>query len=326
MGKPDALAALDGVLEGADIESSPWEWSDGPEGERMREYRPDYDLLHRLLAIPIEQGHTVKQQSGRLAKALDAYVAHELRRAGFPEAAVFPRARPPRVLAAEFAEVERRIAALEAALEDHEKEAGARLKPASVRQGILGLRKALPGRTDAYVLGRFYPKQVDVAVSDWHRGPDVLVSGKSMLSSFGKNLKTRYEEAIGEAYNLRDRYPLAAMGYAYVVQGDVVGQKGVFGLLSDLLVRLRRPDGPFDATMLLVAEWERDPPGLLSVKDDVAPGLTASRFFENLLDAVIDSTPVPEHNEVRRRKEGEPPGGLPDEDLVVSDERESEAD
>jgi len=81
-------------------------------------------------------------------------------------------------------------------------------------------------------------------------------------------------------------------------------------LLRDLLVRLRRPDGPFDATVLLVAEWADDTLGLSSVEDP-APSLALPRFFEDLLNAVMSHTPVEVYQGVRARKLGEPEGGFP---------------
>lgn len=311
MANADVLSELDHILADADTESSPWaSGRGGGPNHRSRKYEPDFAMLERLLAVPIEQGHAAKQQSGRLAKSLDAYVAYELRRAGFPDSAVFPRARIPRVFPAEFSEVEECLHKLISELTTHEKETGERLKPATVRKELIRLRNALPGSTNAEVLGRFYVKQVDVLVSDWRSGPDVLVSGKSMLSSYRNNLKNRYEEAIGEAYNLRDRYPLAAMGYAYVVRSNIFEEEGAFELLRDLLVRLRRSEGPFDATVLLLADWTSDPLRLIGV-DDPASTLSLSRFFEDLLNAVMDNTPVAVHQEIRLRKEGERLGGMP---------------
>jgi uncharacterized protein YciW len=72
----------------------------------------------------------------------------------------------------------------------------------------------------------------------------------------------------------------------------VLDEGGAFALLRDLLVRLRRPDGPFDATMLLVADWDDETQTLNDVEDP-ADQLAAPRFFANLLDAVMESTPKP---------------------------------
>ena len=175
------------------------------------------------------------------------------------------------------------------------------------------LAHTVPGLSETNVLGRFYTKQVDaVVLSDWLRGPDVLVSGKTQFSSYLNNKNNRYEEAIGEAHNLRDRYPLAAMGFAFLVRTNVF-EGGAFELLRDLLVRLRRPDGPFDATVLLVADWDSATCTLATVEDP-ADALALPRFFEDLLDAVMSYTPVDVHQGIRARKLGEPPGGFPPSD------------
>lgn len=317
--KPDVLAELDHIVAVADTVTSPWHKPERAEHEDEREYIPDRQALHELLAVPIEQGAAQAQQSGRVAKSLDAYVAHELRRAGFPESAVFPRPYQPRVLAPELREVELNVQAVLSALADYEATGNGRLKPTALRSAIVRLARSMPGAADANVLGRFYTKQVDVVVADWRRGPDVLVSGKSQFSSYLNNKNNRYEEAIGEAHNLRDRYPMAAMGYAYIVRDNVFAG-GAYELLRDLLVRLRRPDGPFDATVLLVAEWDDETLTLARVEDP-APALALPRFFEDLLNAVMTQTPVDVHREIRLRKLGEPPpGGFPpEEESVVSE-------
>ena len=183
-----------------------------------------------------------------------------------------------------------------------------RLRPA-VRQ----IGDALPGSGAANVLGRFYVKQVDVVVSSWERGPDVLVSTKTQFSSYLNNKNNRYEEAVGEITNLRDRHPMAAMGFAFLVRSNLLDEQGAFAYLRDLLVRLRKPDGAFDATMLLVGEWD-DPTLTLSSVEDGSPLLSAAKFFEDLLAAVMRNTPVDLHQEIRRRWQGEPPGGLPPSD------------
>jgi hypothetical protein len=311
--KPDVLAELDHILAAADTESSPWVTAIHPKNGEVRAYAPDYQILHDLLAVPIAQGHATSQQSGRVAKSLDAYVAHELRRAGFHPSAVFPRPGQPRVLSSDMARIERSVHDLLSILADHEQSIGSPLEPKALRNAITRLPSALPGTSNANILGRFYVKQVDVVVSDWRRGPDVLVSGKSQFSSYLNNKNNRYEEAIGEAHNLRDRYPLAAMGYAYIVRNNVFSG-GAFELLRDLLVRLRMPDGPFDATVLLVADWDDDSLRLARVEDP-APALALPRFFEDLLNALMAYTPVDIHEDIRLRKLGEPPpGGMPPEE------------
>jgi hypothetical protein len=307
----EGFEAYDELLAARGLDN-PWKSPDGEDGRRI--YLPDLDLLRDMLAIPVGTGHARKQTSGRVAKAFDAWIAHELRRAGFPEGAVWPRARQPRVLPAELAEFEKQLDKTISLLTTYEATLkasgeGTYLKPTPFRHAVKKLSRMLPGTGAAKILGRFYVKQVDVVVSSWQRGPDVLVSTKTAFSSYLNNIPNRYEEAVGEASNLRDRHPMSAMGFAFLVRTNIYEERGAYAYLRDLLVRLRKPDGPFDATMLLAATWDED-----EIVTDVEGGseeLTPARFFDDLVRAVTTNTPVTVHTDVRLRRDGEPAGGLP---------------
>lgn len=80
-------------------------------------------------------------------------------------------------------------------------------------------RQALPA--EAHVLGSAYSKRADVVVASWAAGIEVLISTKTMLSSYQKNLRNRFEEGYGDAKNLRGRHPLAALGFLYIVGADI---------------------------------------------------------------------------------------------------------
>jgi hypothetical protein len=145
-----------------------------------------------------------------------------------------------------------------------------------------------------------------------------------MFSSYRKNLKNRHEEAVGEVMSLRARHPMAAMGYAYLVRRNVFEEEGAYAILYDILERLRRPGQAFDATMLLVADWDDSATSpTVNHIDQPAEELDAGRFFEDLIEWTCDRSPVKEHVEVRRRRAPEPAGGLPDEaDEDVGDDDE----
>ena len=147
----------------------------------------------------------------------------------------------------------------------------------------------------------------------------MLVSGKTQLSSYLKNKNNRYEEAVGEGKNLRDRHPLASMGFAYLVRSNIYEETGAFEYLRNQLARLRKPDGFFDATMLLVLDWDNKTKALNPIRDPT-PSLTAPRFFSDLVNAVLEYTPVGVHQGIREMKEGEPEGGAPPPDEGVPPE------
>jgi hypothetical protein len=81
----------------AGLQGNPWQL--GP-ATGVATYLPDHDLLKTLIGIPVGEGRG--SESGRLAKAIDAWVAHELRRCGFPPDEVWPRLIKPRVLPREL--------------------------------------------------------------------------------------------------------------------------------------------------------------------------------------------------------------------------------
>src|SRR4051812_19729661 len=156
----DTFSGFDDLLAAASTDASPWH--DG-------NYIPDYDLFRQLLSVPVAHGYASAQQSGRMAKAVDAWIAQELRRAGFPEDAVCPRRRRPRMLPADVAPLERQLDQVMSLLSQAEatqvaKGGPQRLRPIPLRNAITRLQRMLPGGADAHVLGRFYVKQVDVLV------------------------------------------------------------------------------------------------------------------------------------------------------------------
>lgn len=158
---------------------------------------------------------------------------------------------------------------------------------------------------DARVLGRAYEKQVDVCIARWERGPELLISTKAQLSSFGKNLPDRFEEAYGDAGNLRGRYPLAAVGFLFVQRASILTQEPeAFERTIDMMRKLRDTgDGNgYTATALVLAEWD-DPPGsgtAVRIREHEVPEDVASpQFFSALIRQVLTAAPVVHHVAVR---------------------------
>lgn len=300
----DGFTQFDDLLAAHPQADSPW---------HVGQYLPSLDLLRSLLSLPISSGD--KQESGRPAKAFDAWIAHELRRAGFSEDGVWPRARRPRVGVEGNGPLEDAASRLKAQLTEIES-GGNRLKPAKLRNAILSVIRSVPGSSSAYVLGDFYSKQIDVGLSSWKRGPDILISTKTMFSAYGKNLKNRHEEAVGEVLSLRRRHPMATMGYAYLVRQDILSEPNSLATLYDILRRLRRPGETFDATMLIVIDWDdADLERGVTHFEQPAVDLGAARFFTDMVEATLDRTPSREHRAARMRHGAMPVGGLdPEED------------
>jgi hypothetical protein len=263
-------------------------WAHG-RGEAAR-YVPDYDLLGKLLTVPVVSGAT--SESGGFANGIDAWISRELRRSGFSVDEVWPRPTRPRVLPRDVAVL---LEKLPAAQRDE------------LAKRITNMPAVAP--VDARVLGRAYEKQVDVVISRWDRGPEILISTKAQLSSFGKNLPNRFEESYGDAGNLRGRYPLAAVGYFFVQRSTIVkNEPDAFERSIDMIRKLRDigDHNGYTATSLLLVGWEtggdeapvvRAHPEL--VPDDVAP----PQFFTTMIDRVLATTPVTYHVKVRELRE-----------------------
>ena len=70
---------------------------------------------------------------------------------------------------------------------------------------------------EANIYGSHKPKDVDVSVIDPANGPLVMVGVRSQMSSVAKNALTYYEGIIGECISLQDRFPMAVIGYIYLM-------------------------------------------------------------------------------------------------------------
>ena len=263
-------------------------------------FEPDYPTLQRLLGVPLHlQAGT---QSGVPALALDVWLSYEFRRAGFRPDQVWPRPTNPRILPSA-------VAALIASL------------PSDLRSQLtdrLGRSTSLTGVTSssANILGKNYLKQVDVLITDWATGPELLVSTKRMDSSYGKNAPNRVEESYGDAKNLRLRHPLAALGFAFGLRSDILQKEPrTAEWLFDLLAKLGQEDDAYHSTCLVLMEYadaaalpdgqaQPEDPGILEPgpePDDVAPaapqamvGPSIEETVERLPNVMIreDATPA----------------------------------
>lgn len=203
-------------------------------------YRPDYDTLRRLLGVPLYL--RAPSTTGVPALALDVWLSYEFRRAGFDDDAVWPRPSAPRILPGPVASLLKKVTVTER--ETLWKRLSAKTPPA----GAVA--------SSANILGKNYLKQVDVVMSNWAAGPELLVSTKRMDSSFGNNAANRVEESYGDAKNLRLRHPLAALGFVYGLRSNIFEESpDKADWLIDLLQKLGREDDAYHAVSLIVIEY-----------------------------------------------------------------------
>ena len=239
--------------------------------------------------MPITAGAV--SESGSFANGIDAWIAQELRRAGFGPDEVWPRPTRPRVLPRELAVLLERLPATQRA---------------DLARRLTNMAAVAP--VDARVLGRAYEKQVDVVIARWDRGPELLISTKAQLSSFGKNLPNRFEESYGDAGNLRGRYPLAAIGYFFVQRGTVrTTELDAFERSIDMIRKLRDTGDAhgYTATALLLVDWDTaDEPLTVRARPDLVPeDVAPPQFFTTMIDRLLATTPITYHVAVRERRE-----------------------
>jgi hypothetical protein len=282
--KQRAWVLFDRIVEEATVDgeySNPWVLD---ETGTLR-YDPDFATLERLLGVPLLL--RAATTTGVPALALDVWIAYELRRAGFDRNAVWPRATHPRILPAPVAKL---------------LEKGA--LPAKMQVELLA-RLTKKGNvkdvthSSASILGKNYLKQVDVILTDWHTGPEILISTKRMDSSYGKNAPNRIEESYGDAKNLRLRHPMAALGFVFGLRNDVFAKEpATADWLLDLLAKLGREDDAYHTTCAVLIEYDDEgvPPGDSDADDEdraVAAGLEPSPDDADepleVADALVDN-------------------------------------
>jgi hypothetical protein len=215
-------------------------WVKGSDGQLR--FEPDYATLEKLLGVPLYL--RAETQSGVPALALDVWLSYELRRAGFDFDQVWPRPVHPRILPAPIA----------ALMKSLPKDKGVR----ATVMNYVNTQASIRGVTSssASILGKNYLKQVDVIITDWVTGPELLISTKRMDSSYGKNAPNRVEESYGDAKNLRLRHPLAALGFVFGLRSDILQKEpAVAEWLFDLLAKLGLEDDAYHATCLVLMEY-----------------------------------------------------------------------
>lgn len=242
----------------------------------------EYDLLVSLVNKSISDGDT--SQSGGLAKALDMWIAEQLRNAGFDSQAIWPRLHAPRVL---DPSVLRFINSLDA----------------KTAEACCKKMKKFSSST-ASVLGSAYTKQVDVGLSSWMTGPEIMISTKTMLSSFRNNLVNRFEEAYGDAKNLKGRHPLCSLGFFFLINSSIADVSHAFAKAVSMLEKLQLEADAYDATCMLLVDFHEDgSSSISSANNDVPKSLSPEAFFKEMIGKTLLRASPDAHDRAREKSQ-----------------------
>jgi hypothetical protein len=144
-------------------------------------------------------------------------------------------------------------------------------------------------RTEAVILGSHKPKKVDVAIIDKNNGPLAIVGIRSQMSSVAKNMLTYYEEIIGDVISLHDRYPMAIIGYVYLLPTNSIKPgfehevpnlaraEQLYALITDR-GDWRNTKDKYEHFAFLKADFRQNPPTL----QGTLPSLDITSFFDNI--------------------------------------------
>lgn len=277
--KAKAWALFDRIVEKAapdGAHTNPWV----KDADGRRRLEPDYETLCTLLGVPLHL--KANTQSGVPALAMDVWLSYELRRAGFGTDQTWPRPKHPRILPSSVANLLDELTAKEA------DPVRAKIEKKSSIKGVTS--------SSASILGKNYTKQVDVIITDWSTGPELLISTKRMDSSFGKNAPNRIEESYGDAKNLRLRHPLAALGFMFGLSSTILTEEpGTAEWLFDLLIKLGHEDDAYHSTGLVLMEYgdgaavadDGEEPAVESLAE---PGVDAEEDVAAAADGDVDKT------------------------------------
>lgn len=163
-------------------------------------------------------------------------------------------------------------------------------------------RRGLKIKLEAHIFGSHKPKDVDVAVIDPENGPLMMVGVRSQMSSIANNALTYYEDIIGECISIQDRFPMAVLGYVYLMPlAESLGKKSaidhsryakMYAAISGRSGQdYRSIRGVYDQFAYLVVDFAQTPPVLQdTIGATAAPNrdLRLGTFVDRMVETFKD--------------------------------------
>lgn len=138
-------------------------------------------------------------------------------------------------------------------------------------------------------------------MASWPSGPEILISTKTMGSSFGKNMANRFEEAYGDAKNLKSRHPSAAVGFVFLVHASILEEPANLKKAVSMLEKLQAEPDVYDSVCLLIAQWDKEGASLIQRVAGVPQNLSPEVFFVKMVGVTLSHAAPDQYAEAREQ-------------------------
>lgn len=142
---------------------------------------------------------------------------------------------------------------------------------------------------EATLFGSHKNKDEDIALTHYANGPQIAIGVRSQMSSVGKNIENYYEGIIGECISLHDRFPMAVLGYVYLLPKNPIKPGLTEEIDLDRAEQLFKkitsrtdchsPNDRYERFAFIKVDFSTDPPTLIPT----CPELDISTFFDDLV-------------------------------------------
>lgn len=157
---------------------------------------------------------------------------------------------------------------------------------------------------EATLFGSHKNKDADIVLSQYANGPQIIIGVRSQMSSVAKNLENYYEGIIGECISLHDRFPMATIGYVYLLPTEPIklglSETVKLDRAEELFEKItgrrdwRDAHDRYEHFAFLKVDFTKDPPELLATKE----ALRIETFFDKLIDTHNDRNVF---NQIKKR-------------------------
>ena len=154
--------------------------------------------------------------------------------------------------------------------------------------------KRLQLMQEATLFGSHKNKDEDIVLTHFSNGPQIAIGVRSQMSSVGKNIENYYEGIIGECISLHDRFPMAVLGYVYLLPknpikpglNEAIDLDRAEALFKKITSRedWHGPNDKYEHFAFIKVDFSTDPPTLLPTCDE----LNIEYFFDRLVETHND--------------------------------------